>query len=91
MFVSIENGSVSLSTRGDETPDRMDEHVKDPETIRPIIDLKTSLPGYYYRWIQDAGNSPDWFLRISILIPFLATGLLAAFCFYRYRALRRSR
>jgi hypothetical protein len=58
----------------------------------PITDLGWSLPGSGFGWrmVREPGTGFFvWVLEMSILIPFLANGVLAAWCLRRYRAVRQ--
>ena len=61
-------------------------------TSGPTTDLGWSLPGSGFGWrmVREPGTGfLVWVLEMSIIIPFLATGVLAAWCLRRYRAVRQ--
>jgi hypothetical protein len=62
----------------------------------PPKDVHFALPGVTYRKFTWPGNRTwgttwdAWVLRVSLVLPAVASALLASFCIWRYRRLRLS-
>ena len=90
VFVSAANGSITLCSDVGETIKAMDEWASYAAKVNePSDHRKLDLPGFRYRIHFYTPSNSDWVLEMSILIPFVAMGLLAAIGLYRYRAVYR--
>ena len=83
----FEDGGV-IWTDWIDTPSSIDEFDRRQlMTPDPPIDVHFTVLGATYRKLT-WGAWDLWMLRVSLLLPTLASALLAIFCFWRYRRLR---
>lgn len=93
-FVQVGDGEV-IWTDWLNTPTRIKEFDQGQYMMwsNPPVDVHVAFPCVTYRkltWTNPLGTWNQWMLRVSLLLPTLASTLLAALCVWRYRQLRLS-
>jgi len=94
--VLVGDGGVIWANRLD-APTIMEEYDQGQFVMpSPPKDVHFALPGVTYRNFTWSGNRTwgttwdAWTLRVSLVLPAVASALLATFCIWRYRRLRSS-